>query len=233
MTSVARTQEKPSERPSLAVRLVREPEAAAALLDPQRRRLMGALLEEPDSAAGLARRLGDSRQRLNYHLRALEEAGLVELAAKRRRGNFTERVLRVVGRRFVIDPGTLGELAAEPEDAGDRFSAAYLIALAARAIRELADLLDRAARRRKRLATAALQAEVRLARPADFEAFVSDLSRAVARVIARHHRASGPGRPFRVLAGAYPAPEPSRGHPAPEPGREAETPEDTPTEEDG
>jgi DNA-binding transcriptional ArsR family regulator len=78
---------------------------AAALLGPERLRLVEALREQPDSTSGLARRLGESRQRLNYHLRALEEAGVLRLAEERRRGNFTERVLRVAARGYVVDPG--------------------------------------------------------------------------------------------------------------------------------
>ncbi len=120
-----------------------------------------------------------------------------------------ERVLQVVARRFVLDPAALGELAADPGEAGDRFSAATLVALAARTIRELADLRERAEAEEKRLATASLSTRVGIARPADFEAFVEDLTRAVAVVVARHHDEDAGSRPFRVLAGAYPAPEPS------------------------
>jgi DNA-binding transcriptional ArsR family regulator len=187
------------------VELIREPERVAVLVDPDRQRLVAALRESPDSAVGLARRLGDSRQRLNYHLRLLEEAGVVELAEERPRRGVRERVMRVVAERFVVDPSALGELA--PELAGaDRFSATYLVALASRAIRELADLLGRARSTGKRLATAGLSTEVTLAEPADFDAFVEDLSRAVGEVVARHHMEGGGGRTFRVLAGTYPAP---------------------------
>jgi DNA-binding transcriptional ArsR family regulator len=87
------------------------------LLDPERRRLLEALREEPDSASGLARRLDDSRQRLNYHLRTLEEAGLVELREERRRGNCVERALteaRELERWFPlearVEPGEGGEI---------------------------------------------------------------------------------------------------------------------------
>lgn len=197
----------PAAEPALEV--VRDPERTAVLMDPQRRQLLEALRDRPDSASGLARRLGDSRQRLNYHLRALEEAGFVELSEERRRGNCVERVLRVVARRFVLHPATLGELAAEPEEAGDRFSATYLVALAARTIRELADLREKAAEQEKRLATAAIDTEVQLAGPAELEAFVEDLSRAVAEVVARHHDERAPSRAFRVTLGTYP----SAGHP--------------------
>lgn len=194
--------------------VLRDPDRVAALVDPTRRRLVEALSEGPDSAAGLARRLGESRQRLNYHLRALEDAGLVELEEERRRGNCVERVLRVVARRFVVDPAALGSLAAGREATGDRFSATWLIALAARAIRELAALREKAAAQRRRLATAAIESEVRLARATDFEPFVEELSRAVADVVAKHHDERGGGRPFRIVLGAYPAPagtDPERG----------------------
>ena len=184
--------------------VVREPERAIALLDPERGRVLRALRAEPDSAAGLARRMGESRQRLNYHLRRLEDAGIVELQEERRRRGQIERVLRPVARAFVVDPGALGELAGEPERKGDRFSATYLIAVAARAIRELAALRARATSQHKRLATATIDTDVRLATPADLAAFMEDLTTAVAGVVARHH--AGDGRVFRVIAASYQRP---------------------------
>ncbi|MBL8987996.1 MAG: helix-turn-helix transcriptional regulator, partial [Gemmatimonadetes bacterium] len=54
-----------------AVAVVRGSAQASALLGGGRRQLLEALAE-PDSAAGLARRLGLPRQRVNYHLRLLE-----------------------------------------------------------------------------------------------------------------------------------------------------------------
>jgi DNA-binding transcriptional ArsR family regulator len=203
-----------SETTTRTLEVLREPERVAALLPAERRELLEALRERPDSAAGLARRLGESRQRLNYHLRALEEAGLLEVAEERRRGNFTERVLRPTAARFVVDPATLeAETGALP--GGDRFSAAYLVGLAARTIREVAELRDRAGAQGKRLATAGLDVEVRLESPEDFRDFVDDLGRAVAGVVAEHHRGDPGGRPFRVTAGIHPSPGPgggSRGH---------------------
>ncbi len=196
-----------SKAASLSV--VREPQRAAVLLDAGRQRLLAALEEEPASASGLARRLGDSRQRINYHLRELESAGFLELAEERRRGNCVERVLRVTARHYVIDPGMLGALGTgDPGRLQDRFSATYLIALAARAIRELAGLRAGAGRTQKRLATFSIETEVALAAPADFQAFTEDLSRALAEVLARHQDDRAPeARRFRVVLGAYPIPK--------------------------
>lgn len=192
--------------------VLEEPDQLAALLSPERRRLVEELRRQPDSAAGLARRLGASRQRLNYHLRELEEVGLLELREERRRGNFAERVLEPTARRFVVDPGALDAALDDDLPAGDRFSAAYLVALAARAIRELADVRERADREGKRLASATVQSEVRLASPEAFRSFVDELADAVAGVVARHHDSDDApgagGRRFRVFTGTYQAPAP-------------------------
>jgi hypothetical protein len=60
------------------------------------------------------------------------------------------------------------------------------------------------------LATASVNTMVRLESPAAFNAFATDLTRAVARVIAKHHDEQGEGRWFRVIAASYPGPRPSR-----------------------
>lgn len=191
--------------PVTELEVLRDPAAIAVLMDPARRRLLDALAHRPDSAVGLARRLGDTRQRLNYHLRQLEAAGLVELAEERPRRGVKERVMRPVARRFVVDPAALGALGGGGElRDGDRFSATWLVALASRAIRELADLMHRAADRGKRLPTAGMSARVRLAEPADFEPLVEELGRAVADVVARWDAGEGESRCFRVILGAYP-----------------------------
>src|ERR687894_1861510 len=108
-----------------SLQIVRQPDRAQVLLHPERRRLVEALASGPDSASGLARRLGESRQRLNYHLRLLEEAGHIELAEERWKGSQPERVMRLVARQYVLDPAAIGNVAADPEEAGDRFSATY------------------------------------------------------------------------------------------------------------
>lgn len=188
------------------IQVLSDPGRIGALLAPDRRRLVEELRREPDSAAGLARRLGESRQRLNYHLRELEEAGLLELREERRRGNFVERVLEPAARRFAVDPAALDQAVARDVPPEDRFSASYLVAVAARAIRELAGLLERAAGEGRRAASATVQSEIGLATPDDFRDFVDDLTGAVARVVARHHDPGSGGRRFRIFTGTYQVP---------------------------
>jgi DNA-binding transcriptional ArsR family regulator len=188
-----------------ALSILRDPTAAAALLQPDRLRLLRELTE-PDSASGLARRLQLPRQRVNYHLRELERQGLVELVAERRKGNCVERVVRASAQGYVVSPEALGSLGADPGRVADHKSAAYLAALAARVIRELGGLTERARREDKRLATFSLDTEITFASPADRAAFAEELTRAVAALVARYHTTHAPaGRRFRLIAGAYPA----------------------------
>src|SRR5215831_7322104 len=67
--------------------LVREQTPAYSLLHPIRRRIL-ALLREPDSASGVARRLGLPRQLVNYHVGEMARAQLLVPAGRRPRRNF-------------------------------------------------------------------------------------------------------------------------------------------------
>lgn len=193
--------------PRLDLAVVDSDDGLAALAHPGRRSLLQALAEAPDSAAGLAGRMGDSRQRVNYHLRALEDAGLVEVGERRRRRGFEEKIYRPVGRGFAVDPALLGPLdAGEAIREGDRWAAAYALALASRTTRELAALRSKADAEEKRLAVASMDASVRLASPKAMRAFVDDVARAMAEVIARHDDPTEAARPFRVTACSHPAP---------------------------
>lgn len=192
--------------PAAPVHVIDDPTAAQVALHPIRQRMLEELAR-PDSAAGLSRRLGLPRQKLNYHLRQLEREGLVEVVEERRRRNCTERLVRAVARSYVIGPSTLGGAAADPAAIRDRASSAYLIAVAARVIREVASLRDQAVGAGKRLATLTLSTEVRFASADDQRAFAEELTTAVANLVAKYHdEQSAGGRRFRVVAGAHPMP---------------------------
>lgn len=186
--------------------MIEDPAAAAVALDPMRARLLAELVE-PGSAATLATRVGLSRQKVNYHLKALELHGLVELAEERKRGGITERVLRATAATYVIAPAALGDSAADPERAGDRYSAGYLMALASRVVQEVATLTRRAEASGKRLPTMTIDTEVSFASAADRAAFADELTRAVIDLAARYHHDGG--RPHRLVVAAHPRPESS------------------------
>lgn len=194
------------------IAVLETPEEAAALLRPPRLEILERL-REPDSAAGLARRMGVPRQRLNHHLRELERAGLVELHEERRKGNCIERVVRARAEYFLIGPQALGAVAGDrPERLRDRFSWAYLMAAAARVVRELTGLRRGAEQAGKGLPTFTLETRVRFTSPAALHAFTEELSNEIARLVAKHHREDAPeGRSFSFLLGAYPTPAPDGG----------------------
>ncbi len=59
-------------------------------------------LREPASAAQVARRLGESRQKLNYHLKELERGRLVHRVGERRAGTFVESLYQADAQAFVV-----------------------------------------------------------------------------------------------------------------------------------
>ncbi|MBD3402680.1 helix-turn-helix domain-containing protein [candidate division GN15 bacterium] len=189
----------------MSLEIVEEPTRAATLLEPNRLRLIREL-GDGASATELARRLHMPRQRVNYHLRQLEEAGLITLTETRQKGNCTERILRPSAERFVISPAALGEVGADLPPSRERFSWSYLVSVAARAIRDLAILRRRADKAGKKVATLTLETEITLSSATAQRQFAEELSEAFARIAARYNRPTATfGRKFRVFAGSYSA----------------------------
>lgn len=180
---------------------------AALALDPVKRRIL-AELSTPASAAALAGKVGLTRQKVNYHLRALEEHKLVRPVEERQWGGIRERLMVATAASFVVSPAALGPIGADPARSHDRLSASYLIALAARIVGEVGDLWRRARASDKRLATLSIDTVIRFKSPAERAAFTEDLAKAVAGLAARYHDETAPGgRPHRLVVAAYPAPD--------------------------
>jgi DNA-binding transcriptional ArsR family regulator len=189
------------------VAVIEDPAAAEVSLDPMRARLLAALVE-PGSAAALAARIGLPRQKVNYHLRALEKHGLVELVEERRKGNMTERVLRATASSYVISPAAFADLAPDPARSPDRLSARWLLALAARLVRDVGVLVTGADKAKKRVATFAMAGEIRFASARHRAAFAEDLAAEVATLIGRYHDEHAPGgRTHRLVVAIHPSPD--------------------------
>jgi DNA-binding transcriptional ArsR family regulator len=189
----------------LEVAVIEDPAAAEVTLDPMRARLL-AELAEPGSATMLAARVGLPRQKVNYHLRELERHGLIELVEERRKGNVTERVMRATAASYVISPTVLAAVQPDPARSPDRLSARWLLALAARLVRDIGELLAGATKARKPLATFALDGEVRFASPSDRTAFVAELTSVLTALIGKYHDESAErGRDHRVIVALHPS----------------------------
>jgi len=178
-----------------------EPEKVRQALSPIRRELL-ARLREPASATQLAALLGVPRQRVNYHLRALEDAGLLELVEERPRRGCVERILRTRPGALVVNPTVIDAGVAQIHD---QYAAEHLVNVAAATVRDVARMQATAADAGKRLLTFTVEAEVRFATPGDVHAFTDALADAVRGVVATFD--SPDGRPYRLVAGGHPAPD--------------------------
>ena len=191
----------------LDIQVIDDPVAATVALEPVRSRLLSELAA-PASAATLATRVGLARQKVNYHLHALEAHGLVRLAQERTWGGLTERLLVATAASYVVSPSALGPVAVDPNREVDRLAASYLIALGARVVREVGDLVRRATKTGKRLATLAVETEVRFRSPTDRAAFSHELTQAIAKLVSKYHDESAPGgRMHRLVVVAHPRPQ--------------------------
>jgi DNA-binding transcriptional ArsR family regulator len=188
----------------LDVELIEDASAATVALAPIRVRML-AELREPASAASLAERIGLPRQKVNYHLRALEAHGLLEVAGERKHGGLTERLLVATAASYVISPDALGASAPDPAHVRDRLSARYLLALAARLVGEVGALARRAEATGHRLATLAIDTEIGFATPEDRTRFADELADTVTRLAAKYHHDGG--RPHRLVVAAHPIKE--------------------------
>jgi DNA-binding transcriptional ArsR family regulator len=183
---------------------------AGTLLHPLRQRLL-ALFRQPASAAELARRLNLPRQRVNYHVRALEKAGFLRPAGRRRRRNMIEQRYVATARAFVLSPSILGPVGADWRDISDTGSADYLLALAEQVRADVERASAEAAG--ERVATLALKSQFRFESPAQRTEFAQAVREAVVGVIARHSSPNrmedgrpGRGRPHRLVLACYPVP---------------------------
>lgn len=181
-----------------------EPDKVRRALTPIRRELL-TRLREPASATQLAAALDLPRQRVNYHLRALEDAGLVELVEERPRRGCVERILRTRPGALVVDPTVIDDGVTKFQD---QYAAEHLVNVAAGTVRDVARMRSRAVEQGKRLLTCTVEAEVRFATPQDVHAFTDALTAAIQETIARFDTEGG--RPYRLVAAAHPAPRGGR-----------------------
>ncbi len=210
--------------------VIDEPDRAAALLDPFRARLLSVLVE-PGSATTVATTVGESRQKVNYHLRILEGHGLVRQVAERPRRGLTERVVVASARSYALSPAVLGDRAADPGRL-DRLSASYLVAVAGRMVREVAGLVRRADEAGRTVATLTIDTEIRFASAADRAAFTGELADTVASMTRRyHHPTASGGRWHRLVVAAHPLLESPRSAPRADRGDHPH-PTDPPTQEE-
>ena len=185
------------------VQSIEEVEALQALTHPLRVQILGAL-REPRSAAAVARELGEPRQKVNYHLKELEGAGLVRLVREQRAGNFVEGLYQAVARAFVVSPRVAWADPRRLKAMREQLSLENLVVLGERLQRDAVALLDRAAFDGEEIASAAVDGGVRFASEEERSAFLKEYLAAIGPLLERYGR--GEGASYRVVLAAYPDP---------------------------
>lgn len=185
----------------MTVHVLDDPEQVAALAHPLRIAILDAL-REPDSAAGAARAIGETRQKVNHHVRALLDVGLIRLVGERRAGNFVEQLYQSVASTFMVS----SRLACSGDRRVDALRAQlpleHLVALGDRVQRDAVELLDRAAFDGEEIPSVALAAELRFPNDAARAAFMTEYLELLKPLLKKH--GGRKGAPFRVVLGVYP-----------------------------
>jgi hypothetical protein len=106
---------------------------------------------------------------------------------------------------YVISPAALAAVAPDPARSPDQLSAMWLVALAARLVREVGELMRGAKRAHRPLATFGIDTEVRFASAADRAGFAAELSQSIEGLVAKYHDGSAAGgRRHRLLVALHP-----------------------------
>ena len=187
---------------SQAVHVVEDVEALQVLGHPLRVQILEAL-REPGSAAAVARQVGQTRQKVNYHLKELERVGLVEAVGERRSGNFIETLYEAVARSFLISPRVAWSDPRRVDALRQQASLERLVMVGGQLERDAIALLDRAAFDGEQIASAAVEVDVHFADERDRTAFLDDYLSAVRALSNRY--GSSIGLPYRVVMAAHPA----------------------------
>ena len=187
--------------------LIEKPEQAGAILHPLRLELLRRS-DEPRTCSELAEAVGETPQKIYYHVKVLERAGALERVEERRVRAIHEGYYQATARAYWLSPKLIGQIGG-PRRARASTSLGALLPLA----EELQTDVGRLAESERAENTAmGFSAQVRLARVEDRTAFLSDIQNAI-QVIAKKYGATGPQRPtsresesdtFRLIFACYP-----------------------------
>ncbi len=186
------------------VMLIERMDQAGALLNPLRLELIK-LTGEPRTCAELAEAVGQTPQKIYYHVKVLERAGAIEKVRERRVRAITEGYYQATARTFWLSPRLVGGIGGSRRG---RDQTSLLLALA----EELQTDVGRLAETGGEAQSLGFSAQVRLARPADRTAFLTDVQNSI-QSIAKKYGAMGPLPPqskeaasdtYRLIFACYP-----------------------------
>jgi DNA-binding transcriptional ArsR family regulator len=176
-----------------------------ALTHPMRLRMLD-VLREAQSAAAVARTIGEPRQKVNYHLKELERGGLVRPTGERRKGNMTEQLYQAVAGTFLVSPRVAWTDCRRVAALQDQAALAALVDLGERVQRHGAELLDRAAFDGDQIPSVSVEAEVTFADGEARSAFMTEYLAALGPLLKKYGAPRRRGARFRLALTVYPDP---------------------------
>jgi len=179
---------------------------AAALLKPVRIELLRRMVE-PTTCAVLAEQLGDTPQKLYYHVKTLERAGLVEKVDERRVGGIMEGLYQASARAYWLSPTLVGQIGGRRRVEDDS-NLTYLLGLAEELQQDVGLLSRRISGDAPSLG---LSAQIELRSAAERNAFMRDVQRAIQQIAERYgayddETDGEPDNVYRLLLACYPQP---------------------------
>jgi DNA-binding transcriptional ArsR family regulator len=184
------------------IALIDTTDQLVAITHPTRLRILDEL-RTPGTAAGAARKLGEPRQLINHHVRALAKVGLLRSAGERRNGNFVEQLYESVAGTFILSPRITWGDGERARTLAEQLSLRHLVEFGERLQRDAITLLDRAAFEGDEIPSATVEATVRFADPAARSAFLDEYLQLTAELIEKH--AANDGDAYIVGLAVHPS----------------------------
>ena len=180
---------------------------ASALLHPLRARLL-ALAVEPVSAVEVAKELGESAQAVNYHLKALEKAGLVKKVREEKKRNLTKAYYQAQAKRLWFSPELVAAKGDDALLARDQLSLHHLLGLARELERDVIGLLNRSRGAREAAASLGVKAELAFPSGEARRAFMSGYMAMLDELVRRHGATTttAAAERYTAMVAVYPAP---------------------------
>jgi DNA-binding transcriptional ArsR family regulator len=179
---------------------VEEPAQAGALLHPLRLSVLKRLAE-PRSCPDLARDLDETTQKVYYHVKILEEAGLVDKVDERRVRGIMEGLYQARARSYWLSPRIVGRIGG-PARTRDQMSLGFLLTLAEEIQLDVARL---AARPGAGGPSLGLSAHIELRDPSARAAFLSEVQEIFKRLARKYGQGAGARSPsFKISLVCYP-----------------------------
>ncbi len=179
-------------------------ERAGALLKPLRVELLRRMIE-PRTCQELGDALGETPQKIYYHVKVLEKAGLVQKVAERRVRGINEGRYQASARSYWMSPRLVGQVGGG-QTARDQLSLGYILGIAEQLQADIGQLARRVGEDTPSLG---LSAEIYLEDGNRRAAFLDEVREAVQGIAEKYGQVTGieaDPEAYRLMIACYPAP---------------------------